>query len=334
MAQAAPASKSSERRRRNRARDGREGGSGRNRPDQVPELLERRRSGRRRPRRNGLLPFALGVTVGWGLASPAVQQLPATLAGLMQAPRGLASWINPAAHGHLRVLVLGRDQVGDNTDVMFTVRVRDGITEITQVPRDTFIETPELGAVKVNSLYELAGVETTKSEVGKLIGAPIGRYFKLNLNAVAKVADALGGVEVDVPQRMFYVDQSQGLYIDLHPGRQLLRGKDLEGFLRFRHDALGDLGRMERQRLVMARVFARLAEPATLARLPQLVQIAGNDILTDLSPVEMTQLMAALAHTRLSTQRLPGRLYWQNNLSFWMPDSNRDHPTGSGEEPL
>ena len=176
-------------------------------------------------------------------------------------------------------------------------------------------------------------MDTAKAEVAKLIGAPVQRYFKLNLDAVAKVADALGGVEVDVPKRMYYVDNAQGLYIDLYPGPQVLRGKELEGFLRFRHDEQADLGRMERQRLVMSKVFSKLAEPATLTKLPELMKIAGSDVLTDLSPIEMTQLVTAMAHTKLSTRRLPGRLYWQDDLSYWMPDTNTQHPTGNGEEP-
>ena len=46
-----------------------------------------------------------------------------------------------------------------------------------------------------------------------------------------------------MPKRMYYVDNAQGLYIDLYPGKQLLKGEELEGFLRFRHDETGDLGR-------------------------------------------------------------------------------------------
>jgi LCP family protein required for cell wall assembly len=188
--------------------------------------------------------------------------------------------------------------------------------------------------VKANSLFALGGIETTKQEVGKLLATPVDRYLKVNLDGVTKLAEALGGVEVDVPKRMYYVDNAQGLYIDLYPGKQLLKGKNLEGFLRFRHDERGDLGRMERQRLVMAQAFRKLAQPSTIAKLPELLQLAGKDMVTDLSPIEMTQLMSALGHTKLSTQRVPGRLYWHNDLSYWMPDANQAHPTGSGEVPL
>jgi anionic cell wall polymer biosynthesis LytR-Cps2A-Psr (LCP) family protein len=170
--------------------------------------------------------------------------------------------------------------------------------------------------------------------VGKLLSVPVDRYLKVNLDGVSKLAEALGGVEVDVPKRMYYVDNAQGLYINLYPGKQLLKGEDLEGFLRFRHDEQGDLGRMERQRLVMAQVFRKLADPATITRLPALLEIAGNDMVTDLSPIEMTQLMGALGRTRLSTTRVPGRLYWYNDLSYWMPDSNQAHASGTEEVPF
>jgi LCP family protein required for cell wall assembly len=306
-------------------------------PASVPDLLARRNPAPppapQRRRGRGLLPFAIGLGLGYALAGPLPGQLAPLLAGLVHAPRSLAAMVEPLGLGNRRILVMGRDSVGDNTDVMFTVQVKNGLTQITQVPRDTYIESDTLGVLKANALFSQGGIDTTKAEVSRLVGAPVQKHFKLNLDAVAKVADALGGVEIDVPKRMVYVDNAQGLYIDLYPGRQVLKGEQLEGFLRFRHDETGDLGRMERQRLVLAQVFGKLAQPSTLTRLPALLQIAGDDILTDLSPIEITQLLSAMAHTKLSTERLSGRLYWHDNLSYWMPDSNIAHPTGNGKEP-
>lgn len=303
----------------------------------VPEILSRRNPsippGNRRRGPHRLLVFGLGLTLGYGIAGPLPSLLGPSLASLVHAPRGIAALIDPLGIGERRVLVMGGDVVSGNTDVMFMVQVKDGITHITQVPRDTYVESKDLGVVKANALYASGGPQSVKSEVGRLLAAPIQKHLKVNLDAVAKVADALGGVEVNVPKRMYYVDNAQGLLIDLYPGRQVLRGSELEGFLRFRHDELGDLGRMERQRLVLAEVFHKLAQPGTVMRLPALLKIAGEDIHTDLTPIEMTQLLTAMTRSRLSTQRLPGRLYWQDDLSYWMPDSNLNHPSGNGEEP-
>jgi LCP family protein required for cell wall assembly len=273
------------------------------------------------------------MAMGYGLASPLPSLLSSGLAALVHAPKGIAAMVDPLGLGERRVLVMGSDVIGGNTDVMFTVQVKDGITHVTQVPRDTYVETPDQGVMKANALYANGGPESAKNEVGRLLSMPLQKHIKVNLDAVAKVADALGGVEVDVPKAMYYVDNAQGLLIDLAPGRQVLKGSDLEGFLRFRHDEMGDLGRMERQRLVLAEVFRKLVQPTTLAQLPALLKIAGEDIRTDLTPIEMTQLLTAMTRSKLSTQRLPGRLYWQDELSYWMPDSNTAHPTGNGEEP-
>ena len=56
---------------------------------------------------------------------------------------------------------------------------------------------------------------------------------------------------MDVPKRLKYVYQSQDLVIDLQPGRQVLSGEALEGFLRWRNDELGDFGRLEQRQLAL-----------------------------------------------------------------------------------
>ena len=276
--------------------------------------------------------FVVGATLGYGLATPA-HSLGHLMGGLLQGHKAVGAIFTPHHKSHEPILILGSDQVSGSTDVIFTVQVADGLTRITQVPRDTFVESPNLGVQKVNALYAVAGIDATRSEVGQLVGTPVHKHLKVNLRAVERVADALGGVEVNVPKRMVYSDYSQGLFIDLYPGKQTLRGRDLEGFLRFRHDEAGDLGRMERQRLVINEVFRKLASPATLVQLPALLKIAGEDIDTNLSPLDMSRVIGMLGQSKLSSTQLPGRLYWENDLSYWMPDSNLDHPNGSGEEP-
>ncbi|QPN71343.1 LCP family protein [Synechococcus sp. CBW1108] len=309
-------------------------------PPGVTDLRSRRKSPQpakptvaAKRRRPPLVPFALGIALGYGLAGPLPQLATGAMAALLHGPQQLSALINPFASAKRRILVIGTDKVAENTDVMFTVQLKDGTTQLTQVPRDTFVESSEFGIVKANALYAFGGMDALKQEIANLLDAPVDRYVRVNLRAVEHLAAALGGVEVDVPKRMYYVDNAQNLYIDLYPGRQVLRGEQLEGFLRFRHDELGDLGRMERQKLVLAEVFRKLAQPATLNRLPELLKVAGNDIKTDLSPLELGQLVTAMASTKLSTGQLPGRLFWHNDLSYWMPDANSEYAGIASQEP-
>ena len=305
----------------------------------VPLQDERRR---RRPGRPGHKPrrgiprlqvFLAGLGLGYGLNGPLPHMATALLAGLHHPSNLLGALITPAGMGERRIVVMGTDHVSTNTDVMFTVQLRDGRTELTQVPRDTFIDSSRYGVMKANSLYSSGGPEMVKQELSQLLSAKVDRYLVLNLNAVQRLAEAIGGVEVDVPKRMHYVDNSQGLYIDLYPGRQLLQGKELEGFLRFRHDELGDIGRMERQKLVLAQVFRKLAHPATATRLPDLLRIAGSDIRTDLSPVDLGALMTAMATTKLITRQLAGTPYWYEDISYWMPDGSPSRTAYPSSQP-
>jgi LCP family protein required for cell wall assembly len=291
----------------------------------VTPLDQRRRPNNAKPAKSGLprLPlFLAGIGLGYGLNGPIPHLATGLLAGLHHPSNVIGSLVAPAGMGDRRIVVLGTDHVSANTDVMFTVQLRDGRTELTQVPRDTFIESERYGVMKANALYSSGGPDMVKQELSKLLSAKVDRYLVLNLNAVQRLADAIGGVDVDVPKRMYYVDNSQGLYIDLYPGQQLLKGEALEGFLRFRHDELGDIGRMERQKLVLKEVFKKLANPAMATRLPELMSIAGQDVLTDLSPVDMGALVSAMASTKLSSSRLEGTPYWHEDISYWLPDAN------------
>jgi LCP family protein required for cell wall assembly len=306
----------------------------------VADLDDRRqrrtKATSRLPQRGGIprLPlFLVGLGLGYGLSGPIPHMAGLVLAGLPHPAGVLGSLVTPAGMGNRRIVVMGTDHVSTNTDVMFTVQLKDGRTELTQVPRDTFIDSQKYGVMKANALYSSGGVEMVKQELSQLLSAPVDRYLIVNLDAVQRLADALGGVEVDVPKRMYYVDNSQGLYIDLYPGRQLLKGQELEGFLRFRHDELGDIGRMERQKLVLAEVFRKLANPAMVTRIPELMKIAGSDIRTDLSPVDLGTLITAMGTTKLASSRLSGTPYWHDDISYWMPDINPNRSRYQSQEP-
>jgi LCP family protein required for cell wall assembly len=288
----------------------------------VTPLDERRRPKKTRGGLPRLPLFVAGLGLGYGLNGPIPHLAAGLLAGLHSPHAVLGALVSPAGMGDRRIVVMGTDHVSTNTDVMFTVQLNDGRTQLTQVPRDTFIESEKYGVMKANALYSSGGPQMVKQELSKLLSAKVDRYLVINLNAVQRLADAIGGVEVDVPKRMYYVDNSQGLYIDLYPGRQLLKGEALEGFLRFRHDELGDIGRMERQKLVLSEVFKKLANPVMAARLPEMMSIAGKDVLTDLSPMDMGALVTAMATTKLSSSRLSGTPYWHQDISYWLPDAN------------
>ncbi|MEB3264259.1 MAG: LCP family protein [Synechococcus sp.] len=259
--------------------------------------------------------MVLGLSGGLLLAMPLNQWLSSeTHVEDKRVTNPFAAWAN---FGHQDVLLLGTDVGGGNTDVMAVLRVENGVTRIIQVPRDSYIETADYGGVKANALYSLGGAELVKQEISSRMGRPISHMVMVNLASIRRMADVLGGIEVDVPKRLYYVDNSQGLHIDLQPGLQTLKGRDLEGFLRWRHDEMGDIGRLERQQLALKALFRKLTRPENLVRLPSILAAAGKDLRTDLGPMEMGGLITAMGMTSLQTERLDGRPFYRDGISYW-----------------
>jgi len=283
---------------------------------------------RKRRRRGSLIiAVAAGLSGGLVLSAPLASFLSSNpLAGPSSLSNPFAAW---TGIGSQDILVLGTDVGGGNTDVITVLRIEDGVTRITQIPRDSYIEAEGYGPHKVNALYSLGGTDLLKRELSRKLGQPISHHLIVNLLAIRRMADALGGIEVNVPKRMYYVDNSQGLFIDLHPGLQTLKGRDLEGFLRFRHDEMGDIGRLERQQLALKALFRKLIRPDQLVRLPILLAAAGTDLKTDLGPMELGGLITLMGTTKLETSRLGGRPFDRDGISYW--DAAWPRPPAGGE---
>ncbi|WP_324717505.1 LCP family protein [Carboxydochorda subterranea] len=268
---------------------------------------------------------------------------PGWLAGMVESPlrSGLAS------DGYLSAVVVGTDDRAHDpgrTDTIMVVSfsLRDGKLGIVSIPRDTRVRLPGGSYNKVNMVFTAYGPRTLMRTLSDLLGVPVDGYVRVDFQTFEHVIDTLGGVEVDVPRRMHYVDRAQGLVIDLQPGRQRLNGKQALEFVRYRADGLGDIsydpgtgqyyGRIERQQQFIRALASTVLQPRTLARLPRLVRQAYGMVETDLS---MDLALAAsswlMRHRRLQieTSVLPGMPGTVAGASYWLPDRDRARQVAS-----
>ena len=58
---------------------------------------------------------------------------------------------------------------------------------------------------------------------------------------------------------MSYTDHTAKLFVNLEPGLQKLDAKQAEQYIRFRHDAKGDIGRIERQQWFARQLLNKLS---------------------------------------------------------------------------
>ncbi|HEY9658257.1 MAG TPA: LCP family protein, partial [Allocoleopsis sp.] len=127
------------------------------------------------------------------------------------------------------------------------------------------------------------------------------------------------------PQDMKYQDDSQHLYINLKQGDQHLNGNQAMQFLRFRYDAYGDIGRVQRQQMLMRAFIEQALKPATLTRLPQVLSVIQSNLDTNLSVEELIALVGFAAQTdrpNVQMLMLPG--YFgseaEYGASYWLPN--------------
>jgi polyisoprenyl-teichoic acid--peptidoglycan teichoic acid transferase len=197
------------------------------------------------------------------------------------------------------------------------------------IPRDTRVEIEGHGKKKINSANAQGGPALTAKTVSNLLnGVAIDRYIRINILGVAKLIDALGGVNIDVPRDMKYQDDSQHLYINLKKGKQHLNGDQTLQLLRFRHDENGDIGRIQRQQKVIRELIEQTLNPTTLTKLPNILNVVKEHIDTNLTVEELAALVGYGVRTNrsnVSQLMLPGRFSenGEYKASYWIPDSDR-----------
>jgi polyisoprenyl-teichoic acid--peptidoglycan teichoic acid transferase len=156
-------------------------------------------------------------------------------------------------------------------------------------------------------------------------GVSIDRYIRVNNLGVAKLVDALGGVDVTVPKDIKYQDDSQHFYVNLKAGRQHLDGTKLLGLLRFRHDANGDIGRMQRQQMVMKSLMEKALNPATVAQIPHLFSVVKSHVDTNLTVEELFALGGFYmknGKSKMQMVMMPGSFNGdgKHGTSYWLPN--------------
>ena len=239
------------------------------------------------------------------------------------------------------LLVMGLDEATDiegasstdlvgRTDTMLLVRVNPDTESINvmSIPRDTRVDIPGYGIDKINQANVEGGAELAAQTVSYNFNqVEIDRYVRVSTAAFREIVDLIGGVEVFVPKEMKYEDKTQGLVIDLEPGWQTLSGDEAEQFARFRQDNLGDIGRVQRQQILLKALRDRILNPTVIAQIPQIVRILQTHIDTNLSTEEILALAGfglQLERESLNMVMLPGRFSRpkEYRASYWITDPN------------
>jgi LCP family protein required for cell wall assembly len=151
---------------------------------------------------------------------------------------------------------------GQRTDTIMILSIPPGgEPALISVPRDSYVPIPDHGSNKINAAYALGGPELLVATVEQNTGLRIDAYTEIGFGGFVNVIDALGGIEMCLPKAI----KDSDAHLDLPKGCQTLEGADALGYVRMRKaDPLGDLGRVKRQRQMLAAIADEAASPITV----------------------------------------------------------------------
>ena len=253
-------------------------------------------------------PTELQLPATW-TASPAASQPTVTLAPTLtfetETPPSPVMVCNDLPT--MTILAIGTDVRSDEyrygrTDVMRAVRVdfREQRVTALEFPRDLWVKIPGIernlktDRQKLNTAYTYGNPEHGPSLLARTLdlnfGLKVDHYIAANMNVFVDVVDALGGLNITIPEGGIdgrtSTDHSARLVFP--EGPQHLSGEQALTLARIRNVSVFE--RAKHQNLVMCALRKKIESPETILRLPAIINTFTKNIQTDLTPEQISQL--------------------------------------------
>ena len=241
--------------------------------------------------------------------------------------------VNTDEDGSFNFLCVGFDYVGSNTDSLMLVsaNTKEKTLKFLQIPRDTYVSSAKNG--KINSLYSSYYEKTgkhgsamleLKTTVSDILALPVDYYFSLDLAALSRAVDKIGGVLIDVPYDMKYIDAEQNLEISIEKGEQILNGEKALDFVRYRFGYVeGDIGRVDAQKIFLSALLNTVRERINISSavsiLKECVSKGSTDMSNELLLSFAIKMLGEASQYELYYMTLPGEAAsdTENGLSYY-----------------
>ncbi len=229
------------------------------------------------------------------------------------------------------MIIMGVDNREGETrarsDTLIVARVdppRERVT-LVSIPRDTRVRIPGHGTQKINAANALGGPALVIETVQDFVGVPISHYVEIDFNGFKDVVDALGGVTVDVPQKI--QDPKAGNYdpaaYTIYAGEQKLTGAQALTLVRSRDFPQGDLQRIQNQQLFIKALLKQTLQVANAFRLPGIVNAVATNVTTDMKVGQLLSLakqMNGMSGDALEAVTMPGTPKYIGGVSYVIAD--------------
>ena len=146
------------------------------------------------------------------------------------------------------------------------------------IPRDLWLDLPNIGEQRINTAYFYAELDESGSGAKAATGAVsqsfdirLRYYIVLHMGGVVDVVDAVGGLDITLNKKMG----------TLKKGEHHLNGEETLAFVRERYSA-SDFSRMEQGQIVIGALVRKLIVPSGWLKIPALLMALPNAIQTNI----------------------------------------------------
>lgn len=176
------------------------------------------------------------------------------------------------------------------------------------IMRDTYVDIAGTDKQERINTAITHGPESAMKTASDLLGIPVQYYVYTDFQGFIKLVDAVGGVDFNVEKDMHYVSAADKheYDIDLKKGMQHLDGKTALQYVRFRHDAMSDFSRTERQRNFLKAVAEKMKSTTSIMNLPGILEQINPYIDTNMTVNDMWKLASVGYDSQMSgSEQIP-----------------------------
>jgi len=182
-----------------------------------------------------------------------------------------------------------------DTMILFTIDPLTKSAGMISIPRDLWVNIPGFGYSRINTAYSSGegnklpggGPGLAMKTVEQLLGVPIQYYAQVDFGAFEEAVDAMGGLEICIPEPITVSIIGKEKKERIKAGCQTLFGYQVLGYARNRKTEGGDIDRAERQQLVIMALRDQVFNPENFPRMvaiaPDVYREASSGLRTNLT---------------------------------------------------
>ena len=209
------------------------------------------------------------------------------------------------------ILLLGCDSYTKNTYsrsdsmIILSLNMENGSAKLTSLMRDTWIKVPGYKSKhrKLTELCAVGGPELTIRAINENFGMDIEHYALIGMEGIAEIIDIVGGLNLDITEAerkalnkgLFDLSSLSGMEELQQSGENVhLNGNQATAYARIRKID-SDYVRVERQRIVLLKMAAKIKDGANARTLLSIVNVLSDYVETNLSFMDIMSIgMAGL----------------------------------------